>query len=147
MPFSSSLIENLCLADRKFVSFAAHIFDQYGQMQFSAPGYLEAVGAVSLFHTEADICVQLTEQTVTQVAGSHVFPFLSGKRAVVDDELHGDGRFGNLLERNGFRIFRRAEGISDGNVGNTGNGNDGADGSFFYIYLVQTVKFIEFADA
>ena len=78
--------------------------------------------------------------------GGDILALMSGEGTVVDDELHGDRRLGNLLERDGGRILRGAQGISDGNVGDAGDGNDGTDACFLYIHLIQSVKFIELAD-
>lgn len=36
-------------------------------MKLSTSGYLEAVCVVCLFNTKADVCIQFTEQTVTEV--------------------------------------------------------------------------------
>ena len=77
-------------------------------MKLASSGYFKAVGVLRLFHTQADIGVQFAQKTVAQVTGSNEFSFSSCKRAVIDDELHGDRRFGNLLEWNGFRILRLA---------------------------------------
>ena len=59
------VIENLCLADGELVALTAHVLDQNGQMKLTTTGYFEAVGAVGLFHTKADIGVQLSEQTIS----------------------------------------------------------------------------------
>ena len=80
------------------------------------------------------------------MAGGDILAFLSCKGAVVDHEVHGNGRLGNLLERNGFRIFRRAEGIADVDVRDSCDCHDGADACLFYLGLAQSVKFIELAD-
>ena len=111
-------------------------------MKFSTSGYFEAVCVVCLFNTKADVCIQFTEQTVTEMTGSDEFTFLSCKRTVVDNELHCDRRLGNLLELDRNRIVRRADRITDGNICNTGDRNDRTDACFFYFYFIQTVKFI-----
>ena len=60
--------------------------------------------------------------------------------------MHGNGRLGNLLERNGNRIVAGADGITNLDIRNTGYCNDGTDGSFVYFYFVQTFKFIKLVD-
>ena len=75
-------------------------------MQLATTRYLEAVSGVCLLYTQADIGIQLAEETLTQMAGGDEFTFLTGKRAVVDDEIHGNGRLRNLLERNCLRFLR-----------------------------------------
>ena len=63
----------------------------------------------------------LTHQTVTQVAGSYVFTFFTGQRAVVYDEVNGKSRLGDFLERGGNRVLQiAAESISDVDSRDTG---------------------------
>ena len=80
------------------------------------------------------------------MTGGDIFALLSGEGAVIYNKLHGNRWLGNLLERNGFRMFRRAQRISDGNIGDSRDGDDRADGCVLYFYFVQTVEFIETAD-
>ena len=61
-------------------------------MKLPTTGNFEAVGILSLFYTEADISIKLTEKTVTKMTGSYELSLLSGKRTVIYDELHGDRR-------------------------------------------------------
>ena len=141
------MIDNLCLADCELVALAAHILDQDGQMQLAASGYLEAVSGFCLLYAQADIGVQLAEQTVAQMTGSDEFTFLTGQRAVVYHEIHGDGRLGNLLERNRLPGSPAStDRIADMDIRDTGNRYDGTDGSGLYIHLIQAVKLIELAD-
>ena len=96
-------------------------------MKLAAAGHLEAVRAVRLLHPQADVRVQLPKQTVAQMAGGDKLSLLAGQRAVVDHKVHGDGGFGYLLERNGLRLCRGTDGISDVDVGNSGNSYNRAD--------------------
>ena len=80
------------------------------------------------------------------MTGGNVFTFLTGQRTVIYDEVHGNSRLGNLLERNCLRVFSAAESITDMDVCDTGNSNDGTNSSFLYFNLIQTVKLVELAD-
>ena len=80
------------------------------------------------------------------MTGCDVFTFLACQRTVIYDEVHGNGRLGNLLERNSFRIIPCAESITDMDICDTGNSNDSADSGLFYFNFVQTVKLVELAD-
>ena len=113
------MIQNFSFTYCKLVSFTTHVLNKNRKVKLTTTGYFEAVCIFCLFYSKADICVQLTEKTVTQMTGCNEFTFLSCKRAVVYDKLHGDCWLRNLLERNGFRILRRAESISDGNICDT----------------------------
>ena len=112
-------------------------------MQLAAAGYLKAVRRIGLLHAKADVGVQFAEQTLSDMTGGDKFTFLSCQRAVVYHEVHGDSRFGYLLERNGFRVFRRAERITDMNIRNTGNGHDRADSRFRHFHLVQSLVLVQ----
>jgi hypothetical protein len=67
------VIKNLRFADCKLVSLTAHILDKNGEMKLTTTGNLEALGCVGVFHTKADIGVQLTVETVTKVTGSYMY--------------------------------------------------------------------------
>ena len=87
------MIENFRFAYCKLISFAAHIFNQNGQMKFSASRHFKTVCIFHFFHSKTYVCVQLFKQAVTQMAGSYIFSFLSGKRTVVYNKLHRNRRF------------------------------------------------------
>lgn len=80
------------------------------------------------------------------MAARDKFALSSGKRRIIDHKVHGNGGFGNFLERNRFRPLRCAQRISYMDIRDTGDGNDGADTCFADFYFIQTVKFIELAD-
>ena len=115
-------------------------------MQLTAAGNLERIGIVRILHAQADICIQLTEQTGTQVAGGDEFTFLAGKRAVIYDEVHGNRRLGNFLERDRIRCVDRADRITDVKLRDAGKCDDGTDRCRGNLNLVQTVKLIQLAD-
>ena len=141
------LVNNLCLADCKFITLTAHVLDQYGQMQLTAAGYLEAVCGIRFLHAKGNVCVQLAHQTVTDMTGGHILAFLSRQRAVVYHEVHGDRRFGDFLKRNSFRVIQvTAEGIADMDVCDSGYSDNGADGGFSHLDFFQTVELVELAD-
>ena len=129
-----------------YIAMPPHVLDQYGKMKLTTAGNLEGFGCLGFLDTQADVCVQFLEQTVAQVAGSDKFTVSSGERTVVYDEMHGNRRLGDLLERNCFHMIRRAERITDVQISDTGDRYDGADRCFIYFYFIQTVKLIQFAD-
>ena len=76
---------------------------------------------------------------------SDKFSLLTGKWAVIYYEMHCYCWLRNLLEWDCYRIFRRAEGISDMNICNTWDGNDRTDTCFFDFHFIKSVKLIKFA--
>ena len=80
------------------------------------------------------------------MSGGDEFAFLTCQRAVVYQEIHGDGRLGDLLERDGLRILGRAEGVANMDIADAGDGDDGTHGRLVYLHLLQSVKFVQLAD-
>ncbi len=115
-------------------------------MQFAAAGDLESLGSLRFLHPQGYVRIEFPEQPVAQVTAGDIFAFLSRQGRIIDDKVHGDGGFRNLLERNGLRFIGGAEGIADVNVGDTGDCHDGADAGFLDFYFIQTVILVEFAD-
>ena len=76
----------------------------------------------------------------SQVAGGNVFTFFTCQRAVVYDEVHGNGRLGDFLERDGNRVVQiAAESISDVDIRDTGNSNDRTDACLSNLYTLYAV--------
>ena len=115
-------------------------------MKLSTSGNLKGFCCFSIFYTKADISVQLAVETVTKMTGCDVFTFLACQWTVIYDEVHGNSRLGNLLERNCFRVLSAAKSITDVDICDTGNSNDGTNSSFLYFNFIQTVKLIKLAD-
>ncbi len=61
-------------------------------MQLAATGDGQNVGVVSLLHAQADVCLQLAQEPLTQLARRHETPLAPGKRRGVDAEGHLDRR-------------------------------------------------------
>ena len=78
--FFIMLVDNFRLADRKLISFTAHILDKDRQVELAPAGNLVGFGRISLFHAERDISVKLTEQPVPDMSGCDIFAFLSCER-------------------------------------------------------------------
>ena len=116
-------------------------------MQFASAGNFYAVQIICIFYTQADVCVQFFEQSVSDLSGSNVFAFLTCKGAVIYREVHCQCRFGNFYKRQCFRFFGRTDGIANGNVFDTAQGNDITNGCFFYFYSLQTFELVQFCDS
>ncbi len=70
------------------------------------------------------------------MAAGDIFAFPSGKRRVIDDKMHGNGRLRDLLERNRNRIVRGAECVADMDIRDAGDSHDRADAGLLHIYLI-----------
>ena len=85
-------------------------------MQLATTSNLISIRAVGFFNTHGNVCLNLFEQTVTQVTAGNEFAFTTGKRAVVNVEEHGQSRFVNLDALQSFRIFAVSDSVADVSV-------------------------------
>ena len=132
--------ENLRLGNCEFVTFTSHVLDQYGQMKLTTTADLEGIRRIGILNTKGYVGVQFLVESVTDMSGSYEFTFLSCERRVVNHEVHGDGRFRDLLERNCLRSCSITDGVTDVKIADTGDCNNVTDGSFFYRNSLQTVE-------
>ena len=108
----------------EFKPFAAHVFEQDGQMQFAASGDAENVGIVGVFHAQGDVFQQFAVEPFANLAGSDVFAFAPCQRGSVDQKFHRQGGFVDADGRQGFGRFRRAEGDTNIDLLDAGNHHD-----------------------
>ena len=63
------------LADHQLVAFAAHGFDQDGQLQFAAAQHAKGFGRVGMFHADGDVGEQFFCQAVANIARGQPLAF------------------------------------------------------------------------
>ena len=80
------------------------------------------------------------------MTGGYKFSFGTSQRTVIDVELHGDGRLGDLLERDRLRLLRGAEGITDVDIRDTGDRNDLTDRRTLYFNSLYAIEYLELTD-
>ncbi len=97
----------------QLVTFPAHGFDQYRQVQFTPAGDLELVGAVALLHAQRDVVNQFLFQAVLDIARGDVFAFPPGKGGVVDHKRHADRGFVHGQGGQGLDVIRVAQGVGN----------------------------------
>ena len=119
-----ALGDDLRLADHQFVAFAAHHFDQDGELQFAASHHLESVRTAGLFHAKRNVGQQFFVEALAKIARGHVLAFASGKGRRIDGELHRDGGFVDDDARQRRRIFEVGDGVADGDAGDASDGDD-----------------------
>ena len=116
-------------------------------MQLASAGDLEGICVLGILHAEGNVGVQLSVQSVAQMAGGDVFSFLTCQRAVIYTEVHGDRRILDLLERDRVRFIHGADRVTDVKIFNAGQSDDGSDGSSLDRNLLQAVELIQLGDA
>ena len=134
-------------ADCQFKAFAAHVFQQNGQVQFAASGYAEYVGIGGIFHAQGDVGQQFLLQAVADLAAGHEFAFGTRQRAGVYHKVHGQRRFVHAQHRQAFGILFVGDGYADTDVFDTGNNHDVAGFSFFKRHAFQAFETQKLVDA
>ena len=133
-------------ADCQFKAFAAHVFQQNGQVQFATAGNAEYISVGSIFNTQGNVGQQFFLQAVTDLAGSYEFTFSTGKRRSVDHKVHGQCRLVHAQHRQAFGIVFVGNGYANTNVFNAGNNHDVAGFSFFQRYAFQALETQQLVD-
>ena len=116
-------------------------------MQLAAARDLEGVGRLRLFHAHAHVGLDLFEQAVAQVARGDELALLPGKGAVVDDEVHGDGRLVDLDERQRLDALGVAGGFADIQIGDARHADQIARHGALDLHALEPLKLIQPRDA
>ncbi len=87
--------DDLRLGDGEFVIFAAHRFDEDGEMQFSASADAGGIIAEVLFDFERDVRLSFLGKAVADFIHRDVFAVFAHKGAVIDHDFDGEGRLGD----------------------------------------------------
>src|SRR5690606_6391380 len=110
-------------------AFAAHRFDEHGDLHGAASLDVERAGAVrGVFDVDGDVGLEFAHQTVAQLARGDELAFGADERTVVDRELHLEGRRVDLGEGQGVAIFVGGDGVADIDVLKSGQTDDVAGG-------------------
>ncbi len=110
--------------DGQFVAFAAHIFDEDGQMQLAPAGNQEDVGILGVLDAQGNIGKQFLVQTLTNLAAGDEFAFLTRKGRGIDLEIHRQGGLVDLQRWQGHELVGLAEGHANTDLFNAGDEHD-----------------------
>src|ERR1017187_2461408 len=137
--------QDLGLAHRQFVAFAAHHFNQDGELQFAAAHHLEGVVA-QLLDADGNVGQQFLVESLAQGARRHPLALAPGKGRGVDGERHGDGGLVDLDGRQRLRIFRAGDGLPDGDAFHAGDGQNVALPPDGFIDALEPLERIQLGD-
>ncbi len=117
-----------------FVTFAAHVFEQYGNMHFAAAEDFERI-ALRKVHFKTDVDLELFLQTLFDLAAGNELALAAGERRGVRHEAQADCRLIHLNGRKRRRGFIVCEGLADIHIREAGNESDvsGVDGISLYL--------------
>ena len=96
--------DDLRSAHAELVSLAAHRFDEDAEMHLSSAAHLEGVGTFRLIDAQGHVFQQLAEEPVAQLARCDELALLAREGAVIDGEVHLDGRLAYLHEGHGIYL-------------------------------------------
>ena len=124
------------LADHEFKTFAAHGFDQNGELQFATAENAEGFGRVRVFHANGNVGEQFLGEAIAKIARGEVIAFAAGERAGIDGENHGESGLVNDERLERLRIFESGDGFADLDAFDAGDGDDvtGNDGVGFIAF-------------
>ena len=128
------------LGDGQLVAFAAHVFQQDGQVQFAATHDFENTFFVRFFDAQGHVVLQLFLQAVPDLAAGDVFAFTTGQRAGVHTEIHGQRGFVHLEHGQRRGIGRVGDGDANTDVRNTVDQHDFAGAGFCGLHTLQTLE-------
>ena len=127
-------------AHGQLVAFAAHVFQQDGEVQLTTAGHAEYVGIGGVFHAQGDVGEQFALQAVADLAAGDEFAFGAGQRRCVHHEVHGEGGFVHAEHGQADGVVFVANGDADADVFDTGNNHDVAGFGFFKRYAFQAFE-------
>src|SRR6185437_4829601 len=88
--------------DEDFVTFAAHLFDENGNLHFAAAADGKDFRVGRLCDTQRDVRAGLFHEPIPDMTGGDEFAVLAGERAVIDGEFHLDrGRINRDVRQRG----------------------------------------------
>ena len=133
-------------ADRQFVAFTAHVFQQDGQVQFAATGHQENVRVVGVFDAQRHVLQQFLFQALADLAAGDELAFATGQRRAIHHEVHGQRRLVHRDRLHRLGRFRITDGDTDIDLLDAGHQHDVAGAGRFGLRAVETLEGEHLAD-
>jgi len=130
----------------QFVAFAAHVFQQDGEVQFAAAGDQEDVGILGVLDAQGDVGQEFLLQALAQLAAGDIFAFLAGEGRGVDLEVHGQRRLIHFQRRQADRAFQVAQRHADADLLDAGDQHDVAGFGFLRRLALQPLEDVDLLD-
>ena len=131
----------------EFEAFAAHFFDEDGEMQLAAASDAEHIGAVCFGNVQGDVALRFLLETCPELAAGDRIAIFAGEGRIVDEEHHFQGWFFDLDERHWVKLVLGANGFADVDLTETADGDDLTDGGFIDRCVLETFEAKKFGDA
>ena len=135
------------LGDGQLVAFAAHVFQQDGQVQLAPTHDLEDALFIGFLHAQGHVVLQLLLQAIPKLATGHVLAFAAGQRAGVDAKIHGQGGLVDLEHGQRRGAGHVGDGHADADVGKAVDQHNIARAGLGNLHAVQTLEGQHLIDA
>ena len=135
------------LGDGQLVAFAAHFFEQDGQVQFATAGHFEDAILVGFLHAQRHIGAQFLLQAVPDLAAGHELAFAAGQRRGVHAEVHGQRGLVDLQHGQRRGAGGIGDGLADAHVLDAVDQHDLAGAGFGHLHTIQTLEHMDLVDA
>ena len=122
--------EHAGFAHGELVTFAAHVLDEDGEMQFAAARNAEHVGVGGFFDAQRHVALELAHQALADLAAGDELAFLAGERRGVHLEAHDQRRLVHRDRRQRVRLVDVADRVADVHVLDAGHRDDVAGHRF-----------------
>ena len=133
-------------ADHEFETFAAHGFDEDGELEFAAAENTERLRSVGIFDADGDVGEKFASEAVAKVARSEIGAFAAAERAGVDGEDHSESRLVDRKRLEGCGIFEGSDAFTDLNTFHPGDGGDVARRNGFGFVALEAAESVELGD-
>src|SRR5258705_8323020 len=134
-------------ADHQLKTFAAHRFDQDGELQFATAENAKRFRRIGIFDANRNVGEQLFLQPVAKIARSEIAAFFAGERAAVDSENHGERRLVDQQRLERLRIGEINDAFADLNAFNTSDGHQVTSENTVGFVAFKPAESIELSDA
>ena len=135
------------LGDGQLVALAAHVFQQDGQVQFTAAGHFKNAVLVGFLDAQGHVVLQFLLEAIPDLAAGHELAFTAGQRAGVDAEVHDQGGFVHLQHRQRCGIVNAGHGHANTDVFDTIDEHDVAGTRSCRLHAVQALEGQHLVDA
>ena len=122
--------EHAGFAHGELVTFAAHVLDEDGEVQFAAARDAEHVGVGGFVDAQRDVALELAHQALADLAAGDELAFLAGERRGVHLEVHDERGLVDGDRRQRVGLVDVADRVADVHVLDAGDGDDVAGDGF-----------------
>src|SRR5882762_1061608 len=134
-------------ADHQLETFAAHRFDQDGELQFATAENAKRFRRIGIFDANRNVGEQLFLQPVAKITRSEIAAFFAGKRAAVHRENHCQGRLVDQQRLERLRIGEINDAFADLNALDASDGHQVSGENAFGFVAFEPAKSVELGDA